>query len=129
MAVGRPAIVELEPIALADSELLARLFRALGDATRLRILDLLVEDGELHQAEIVRRLGAVQARVSEHLACLVWCGFVKSRIEGRRTLYRVTGRDIRRLLAQAKRLLDDNEAQIVSCRRIDPAPTEQHAVR
>ncbi|MBA3399962.1 MAG: winged helix-turn-helix transcriptional regulator [Acidimicrobiia bacterium] len=129
MAVGRPAIVELEPIALADSELLARLFRALGDATRLRILDLLVEDGELHQAEIVRRLGAVQARVSEHLACLVWCGFVQSRIEGRRTLYRVTGRDIRRLLAQAKRLLDDNEAQIVSCRRIDPAPTEQHAVR
>jgi len=129
VAVGRPAIVELKPIALADSELLARLFRALGDATRLRILDLLVEDGELHQAEIVRRLGAVQARVSEHLACLVWCGFVQSRIEGRRTLYRVTGRDVRRLLAQAKRLLDDNEAQIVSCRRIDPAPTEQHAVR
>lgn len=119
MPAGRPAIIEPELAILADTELLARLFRAVGEATRLRILELLLADGELHQAEIVRRLGAVQARVSEHLGCLVWCGFVKSRVDGRRTLYRVSGDDVSVLLAHAKRFLEDNEAHIACCRRID----------
>lgn len=42
-----------------------RLFRALGDVTRLRVLELLLEEGELHQMELVRRLGTTQNRVSE----------------------------------------------------------------
>ncbi len=121
MPAGRP-IVEPQPTTLADTELLARLFRALGDATRLRILELLVDEGELHQAEIVRRLGAVQARVSEHLGCLMWCGFVESRVQGRRTLYRVANRQVRSLLDPAKRFLERNEAQIACCRRIDATP-------
>ncbi|HUR17991.1 MAG TPA: metalloregulator ArsR/SmtB family transcription factor [Acidimicrobiales bacterium] len=124
MPGGRPAIVEAEPVVLAHSELLARLFRALGDATRLRILELLLEEGELHQMELVRRLGATQNRVSEHVNCLVWCGFVQSRIEGRRTLYRVTSRKVGSLLAQARRFLEANEAQIACCRVIDAAPKE-----
>lgn len=123
MRAGRPAIVELEPTPLADTELLARLFRALGDGTRLRILELLLDEGELHQAEIVRRLGAVQARVSEHLGCLVWCGFVVSRTAGRRTLYRVADRKVRRLVDDAKAFLERNEAQIAACRRIDAGAT------
>ena len=124
MPGGRPAIVEAEPVALADSELLARLFRALGDATRLRVLELLMEEGELHQMELVRRLGATQNRISEHMSCLVWCGFVQSRIEGRRTLYRVTNRNVGSLLAQAKRFLEANEAQIACCRVIDATTME-----
>ncbi len=124
MPGGRPAIIESGPAVLADTELLARLFRALGDATRLRILELLLEEGELHQMELVRRLGATQARVSEHLGCLVWCGFVTSRIEGRRTVYRVANRRIRTLVAQATRFLEANEAQIACCRRIDATPGE-----
>lgn len=119
MPTGRPAIIELEPVPLADTELLARLFRTLGDATRLRVLELLLEEGELHQMEIVRRLGATQARVSEHMACLLWCGFVEARVEGRRTLYRVANRQVRTLVERARRFLDDNEAQIASCRQID----------
>lgn len=124
MPGGRPAIVEPEPVSLADSELLARLFRALGDATRLRVLELLAEEGELHQMELVRRLGATQNRVSEHMSCLVWCGFVQSRTEGRRTLYRVTNRKVGSLLAQANRFLEANEAQIACCRVIDATAKE-----
>jgi DNA-binding transcriptional ArsR family regulator len=117
--MGRPAIVQAESVVLADTELVARLFRALGDATRIRILELLIDEGELHQMEIVRRLGASQARVSEHLACLVWCGFVESRADGRRALYRVADRQVPDLLRRAKRFLAENEAQIASCRRVD----------
>lgn len=120
MPQGRPAIIELEPIPLSDTELVARLFRALGDSTRLRILDLLMEERELHQMEIVRRLGASQARVSEHMACLTWCGFVETRTQGRRTLYRVANRQVRGLLQRARGFLEQNEAGIASCRRIDP---------
>lgn len=43
--MGRPAIIEPVPIPLADEELTARLFRAMGDATRLSILELLLESG------------------------------------------------------------------------------------
>lgn len=116
---GRPAIVELIPTPLPEAELVARLFRTLGDATRLRIVELLIDEGELHQMEIVRRLGASQARVSEHLACLTWCGFVDTRAEGRKTLYRVTDRRVRSIVSAARRFLEDNEAAIASCRRVD----------
>lgn len=112
-------IIEPEPVALSDTELVARLFRALGDATRLRIIELLLEEGELHQMEIVRRLGATQARISEHMVCLTWCGFVSARIEGRRTLYRVSNRQVRTLLDRAHSFLGQNEAQIASCRTLD----------
>ena len=121
MPQGRPSIIELESIPLADAELTARLFRTLGDSTRLRILDLLLDEGEMHQMEIVRRLGATQARVSEHMACLKWCGFVETRTEGRKSLYRVVNRQVPGLLNRAKRFLEQNEAQIASCRRIDPS--------
>jgi len=124
MPQGRPSIIELESIPLADAELTARLFRTLGDSTRLRILELLLDEGELHQMEIVRRLGATQARVSEHMACLAWCGFVETRTEGRKTLYRVVNRQVPGLLNRAKRFLEQNEAQIASCRRIDPVRGE-----
>lgn len=119
MAGGRPQIVETDALPLADAELVARLFRALGDATRLRIVELLAEEGELHQMEIVRRLGASQARISEHMACLTWCGFVATRTDGRRTLYRVAEPRVLTLLAQARAFLELNEAQIACCRVID----------
>lgn len=116
---GRPAILELIPKPLTEAELVARLFRTLGDATRLRIVELLIDEGELHQMEIVRRLGASQARVSEHLACLTWCGFVEPRREGRKTLYRVRDGRVGSLLTGAHRFLQDNEAAIASCRTLE----------
>ena len=119
MAGGRPQIVETDALPLADAELVARLFRALGDATRLRIVEMLAGEGELHQMEIVRRLGASQARISEHMACLTWCGFVATRTDGRRTLYRVADSSVLTLLAQARAFLERNEAQIACCRVID----------
>lgn len=120
MPAGRPSITETHPLPLSDGELVARIFRALADATRLRIVELLLDEPDLHQMEIVRRLGATQARVSEHMNCLLWCGFVESTIEGRRTCYRVCDPNVRDLIANARQFLESNEAQISSCRRVDP---------
>lgn len=127
MPIGRPAIVEDPTAVLDSSELLARLFRALGDATRLRIVELLIDEPGLHQTEIVRRLGASQGRVSEHLACLAWCGFVEARKEGRCTYYRVANRHVGKLVALAQQFLDANQAEIASCRRLDPTSDDEGA--
>lgn len=116
---GRPAIVAPESLQLEDTELVARIFRVLGDATRIRIVEMLLEEGELHQMEIVRRLGASQARISEHMVCLTWCGFVQTRVQGRRTLYRVANRQVRTLIERARSFLEQNDAQIASCRTVD----------
>ncbi|MEX2586716.1 MAG: metalloregulator ArsR/SmtB family transcription factor [Actinomycetota bacterium] len=125
MQAGRPAIIEREAVQLSETELTARVFRALGDATRLRILRLLLNEGELHQMEIVRRLGATQARISEHMTCLIWCGFVFTRTEGRRNLYRVADPRVAKLVEMAQSLLEDNQAQIASCRTSARAEREQ----
>jgi DNA-binding transcriptional ArsR family regulator len=71
------------PEAPARTDLVAKYFRALGDPTRLRILALLGAEGELSAGELTRRLGLAQPKVSNHLACLRWCGFVEARREHR----------------------------------------------
>src|SRR5260221_452452 len=64
-------------------------FRALGDATRLRILALLEKD-ELSVAELqeITRMG--QSRISTHLGLLQESGLLESRREGKRTFYKLT---------------------------------------
>ena len=52
----------------------------LGDRTRLRIVELL-SDGERSVGELARLLGEPQPKVSNHLACLRWCGFVTTHRE------------------------------------------------
>lgn len=63
-------------------------FRALGDPTRLRILDTL-RSGESTVGDLVSVTGLGQANVSKHLQTLHRQGFVERRKDGTRTIYRV----------------------------------------
>ena len=67
----------------------ARFFKGLGDPIRLRVLEFL-EGGERSVGEIVEHLGLPQNRVSMHLGCLRWCGYVDTRRDGRYVFYRLT---------------------------------------
>lgn len=116
--MARPSIIEPEVVSLPDEELLAKLFRALGDATRLRILELLME-GPHYQKELVEAVGLSQGQVSQHLACLTWCGLVEARREGRMVEYRMTNPRIVALLDLARAFLDNTTADIAACRIID----------
>src|SRR5207302_9218168 len=60
----------------------ARLFRVLGNPTRLGILGLLLERPRT-VSELIERLGCSPSRASNHLACLRWCGLVEARRRGR----------------------------------------------
>lgn len=97
---------------------MAKLFRGLGDPTRLRIL-LLLEEREWSVTELVEELGVLQGRLSSHLACLRWCGFVRSRRAGRRLLYRVADERVSQLVLLADSFLDDHAGNIELCRTID----------
>src|SRR3954451_12396912 len=81
------------PFRLPDSppgrELVAKYFRGLGDPTRLRILELLADEGEFAVGQLVDRLALPQATVSTHLGCLRWCGFVATRRGQRAVIYRI----------------------------------------
>ena len=100
------------------SELYAKFFRGLGDPTRVRIIQLLLERPR-NVSELVSILGCPQGRVSSHLGCLRWCGFVESVREGRNVTYRVSDPRVRALLANAQELLQQNAQRVASCFIID----------
>jgi DNA-binding transcriptional ArsR family regulator len=100
------------------SEILAKYFRAFGDATRLRILELLLER-EHSVGELVELLGTSQPQVSNHLACLRWCGFVQTRREHRVVYYRLADDRIATIVGLADELLEGNAEHVACCRRID----------
>ena len=68
------------------------LFRALGDRTRLRIVNLLSR-GSLCVCDIQRLLAQPQSSVSRHLALLKSAGLIRDRRDGMRTFYALTGWD------------------------------------
>ena len=95
----------------------AKFFHGLSDLTRLRIVELLLE-GEKNVSELVALLGQPQSRVSNHLACLRWCGYVDSRREGKFVYYRVSDPRVREILSLARGLIADNAAVVLSCTRM-----------
>lgn len=107
------------PDAPAEPDLVAKYFRGLGDPTRVRILELLQEHGELAVGELVDRLGQSQPKVSNHLACLRWCGFVETRREHPSVYYRIADARVPQMLALGRALLEDNAEHVAACRRID----------
>lgn len=100
-------------------EAFARFFRVLGDPTRLRILEALMERPR-SVGELVELLGAPQGRISNHLACLRWCRFVEAERRGRRVLYRLADPRIPGLLDAAEPLVERDREHLASCGRIGP---------
>ncbi|HYJ12509.1 MAG TPA: metalloregulator ArsR/SmtB family transcription factor [Thermomicrobiales bacterium] len=102
--VGRPldAAPEVAGVVpeLTGDDLLEML-RALGDANRLRIIDLL-SSGQLYAQEIVGRLGIAQSAVSRHLSQLERAGLIQ--VEPRRGMkYYAIDRDRVEAMAETLR--------------------------
>ena len=97
-----------------EVELLARIFAGVGDPTRLYILILLLES-ERNVSELVSLVGASQGRVSMHLQCLRWCGFVTSERRGKYVYYRVRDPQVRELIQLAQNLVVLHGEQLATC--------------
>jgi ArsR family transcriptional regulator len=100
------------------SQVAAKFFRGLCDPTRLRLVMLLLERGEMTVGELVEAVGGLQGRVSSHLACLRHCGLVADRKDGRNVCYSIPDPRIRELLSVALSVVGDNATHIATCHRI-----------
>jgi ArsR family transcriptional regulator, cadmium/lead-responsive transcriptional repressor len=116
MAVTAPFVLPSQP---AHADLVAKYFRALADPNRLRILELLHEEGELRVGELVERTGLSQPNVSNHLACLRWCGFVTARRDHRVAYYALADARVGQLLDLGHALLAENADHVSACCRIE----------
>src|SRR4051812_10627737 len=104
------------PVALLPTDgdavaVVAKFFRALGDPTRLRLLEFLLH-AEHTVGECVQQVGLAQGRVSAHLACLAGCGYVQVRREGRYAYYRVADPRVAQLVILAHALAADNHTAL-----------------
>lgn len=107
------------PAAPVETDLVAKYFRGLGDPIRVRILDLLRDEGELSVGQLVERLALAQPKVSTHLACLRWCGFIEARREHRTVFNRISDERVLQMIDLGRALLADNAEHVASCCRIE----------
>jgi DNA-binding transcriptional ArsR family regulator len=77
-------------------ELVAARFRMLGDPSRLRLLNLLMQ-GERSVQELVEESGFSQTNVSRHLGLLRRDGVVTRVREGNRAVYTIADRSVEKL--------------------------------
>ncbi len=110
-----PRLQPLAPTPSAEVELLARVFAGVSDPTRLQILLLLLER-ERNVSELVELVGASQGRVSVHLQCLRYCGFVVSERRGKFVYYRARDGRVRELVRLAQELVVLHGAHLAACR-------------
>lgn len=95
----------------------ACLFHGFSDRSRLTIVQHLAL-GEHRVVDLTRHLGLAQSTVSKHLACLLDCGIVTVRAQGRASVYSLAHPAATLdLLAAAERLLGLTGDAVVLCPR------------
>lgn len=95
----------------------AKFIRGLGDPTRLRIVRRLVA-GPLSVTELMAYLAMPQSRVSNHLACLKWCGYVSAERRGKSVIYSVADERVRTVVDLVHAIVAANAQRIADCVRI-----------
>lgn len=113
----------LPPIESAVSQerqydLHAKFFHGLANPTRLKLVELLLERGEMNVGELIEAVHMSQGQVSNQLACLKWCGYVTARGEGKRVYYRVSDLRVKELITLARSVVAENAEAIRACTRM-----------
>lgn len=101
-------------ILLQKLSIKAKLFRGLGDTTRLSILESL-RQGERTTSEIVKETGQNQSNISNHLSCLLDCGLVRNRRQGKNIFYSLGNKKVSKLLEESDAILGEVARGIYEC--------------
>ena len=108
---------------------LADTFKVLGDATRVRMLDVLSR-GELCVGDLAEVLGLSESAVSHQLRLLRNARLVRQRREGQMMIYALDDHHVIRLFAQAHEHVRERDAQTVSARpAVAPSTARSRAAR
>jgi DNA-binding transcriptional ArsR family regulator len=114
MTSNLPRAAQRAAADLDRAEVLATFFHGLSDPKRVRILELLAERPRT-VTELVADLGIAQGRLSSHLACLRWCGYVIAIQEGRYSRYMLVDERVRQILRLGEAIVRDNAERLTSC--------------
>lgn len=117
LSAPAPTMSAADEVACTHLDTVAKFFRALSDPTRLKLLEFILR-GERTSAECVEHAGISQPRVSVHLSCLVDCGYVTARRDGKKLRYSVGDPRVADLVVLARSLAADNAAALTCCTRI-----------
>lgn len=101
---------------VVDLKVTAKLFRGLGDESRLAILEAL-RNGPRNVSEIIRATGLTQSNTSIHLDCLFCCGLVERERRGRYIYYRIRSRKTVQLINLTHQVLESVADHIRECGR------------
>ena len=96
-------------------KLLAKLLDGFANPVRLSVLLLLSRNDEMNVGQLVEAIGAPQPRVSDHLRCLAWCGYVRARREGNNVLYSIADERVLGILRLSEGILADNLEHVEAC--------------
>lgn len=94
----------------------AKLFKGFGDPSRLSILETLSEK-PLTVSEIVEETELSQSNVSMHLACLLDCGLVQNKKEGRNSYYQLSGDEVKEVIKIAQKIISAHSKELFECTR------------
>lgn len=97
-------------------QLEAKLFKGFGDPSRLSILELVMEKSH-SVSEIVEQTGLSQPNVSMHLACLLDCGLVQNKKEGRNSYYQLSGEEVKEVIKTARKIASRHSKELFECTR------------
>lgn len=77
----------------------ATLLKCICEETRFSILEILQKNNEMSVNDLVAKLKKDQPLVSHHLRALKECGIVKTRENGKMTMYSIANKDISKLIS------------------------------
>jgi ArsR family transcriptional regulator len=92
-----------------EMKTLARTYRALADETRLQILGLILQEGELCVCDVTYVLDITQSKASRHLRYLLNAGLLEDRRDGVWMHYRIPER-----LTKEKRIIFASLQQLLT---------------
>jgi ArsR family transcriptional regulator, cadmium/lead-responsive transcriptional repressor len=98
-----------------EVKLLAKLLDGFANPIRLSILLLLSRNDETNVGELVEAIRVPQPRVSDHLRCLTWCGYVRSRRDGNNVFYSIADERVLGVLQLGEEILADNLEHVEAC--------------
>ena len=111
-----------------------KLFKALSDETRLRMLNILLER-ECCVCEVMQALDISQTRASRNLAALYEAGFLKLRRDGFWSLYSIDMDDMNEFVAdlvqavakamERNKVLEQDRARLKKAMRVGPSCAEK----
>jgi len=90
------------PLSEAEADDLAKVFGALADPVRLRLLSLIAEAGEICSCDLLEPLGKSQPTISHHTKALAEAGLITGEKQGRWVWWRVVPSRLQALRAALK---------------------------